>query len=402
MIDPLHPQVTSDLAAGAISSGDTESIHQEVIDDLITLLKQEPVRKLVHEYEHDRVRRDPDMGFNPFALVSDLYYRENLHSDILKAILDPRTTHKCEGIFLDKFLTFLIEAHRATIDKNDYRNAQVVREENRIDIFIKGDTKGHAIIIENKMYNAPDMHRQLPRYVEYAKDYTIDAVVYLRLHGNTFPDLAGWEPSEIKAIKEKLLCIAASDLDGGKTNLSTGWLLECEDAAQQNMDPEAYYLLKHYHALITKLAANAMNKEIMEKFYDIMGEHNWENLKTAQSIKAMLDGLVGYRIDNIVDRFGKEPRPFTKIYNYNGQCAAFTGCLWQKAHFCIDVWVDPGNYRVQFFDRNDSTGSKGCARSALERMKCLDQYKQNGNRVVTVFEFPRQEKELLQHIEDFK
>lgn len=42
--------------------------------------------------------KEPD--FNPFTLISELYYRENFHSDIIRAILDPGESHKEGNLFL--------------------------------------------------------------------------------------------------------------------------------------------------------------------------------------------------------------------------------------------------------------------------------------------------------------
>jgi hypothetical protein len=42
---------------------------------------------LAREYNTNLAKRDVDIGFNLFAIVSDIYYRENFHSDILKTYL---------------------------------------------------------------------------------------------------------------------------------------------------------------------------------------------------------------------------------------------------------------------------------------------------------------------------
>lgn len=55
-----------------------------------------------------RINRPPeDLGFNPFALMSDMYYRENFHSDIIRAILDPNGPHRENGLFLLSFVNLL-------------------------------------------------------------------------------------------------------------------------------------------------------------------------------------------------------------------------------------------------------------------------------------------------------
>lgn len=48
-------------------------------------------------------KRDTSLGFNAFELVSDIYRRENFHSDIMCAIINPRSKHG-EGL---RFLQLL-------------------------------------------------------------------------------------------------------------------------------------------------------------------------------------------------------------------------------------------------------------------------------------------------------
>lgn len=63
--------------------------------------------KLAQKHEANLRKRHVDLRFNLFAIVSELYYRENFHSDILKAILDPTASHYEETSFLNLFLGFI-------------------------------------------------------------------------------------------------------------------------------------------------------------------------------------------------------------------------------------------------------------------------------------------------------
>ena len=104
--------------------------------------------------------------FNIFNIVSNLYYRENFHSDIIKYFLDPNEKHNCGSAFLNVFIQMLnekINQKDKYIDATCYDNAVVVREEGRIDILIKSEMSHKCIIIENKINNAGDMQRQIPR-----------------------------------------------------------------------------------------------------------------------------------------------------------------------------------------------------------------------------------------------
>ena len=39
-------------------------------------------------------------SFNIFSIISDLYYRENFHSDLMRFLLDPKENHDCGMEFL--------------------------------------------------------------------------------------------------------------------------------------------------------------------------------------------------------------------------------------------------------------------------------------------------------------
>ena len=62
-------------------------------------------------------RKDTSLGFNAFALVSDTYYRENFHSDIIRAILDPHSGHGEGALFLRKFVDFISAEARSSASR---------------------------------------------------------------------------------------------------------------------------------------------------------------------------------------------------------------------------------------------------------------------------------------------
>ena len=146
-----------------------------------------------------------------------------------------------------------------------------------------------------------------------------------------------------------------------------------------------------------------MNKPIMEKFYSMMLEG--ENLKTAQSLKAMLDELVLYRAERIVDHFKDEPSPFQNLWIYKGKegtAAVFDDLQWNKSHLVVDVYVEPERYRLDVYDRNFKGEGKNPALVILQKKSCLDEYKPRDNGFVRVFRFPSQEEKLFEHIRAFK
>ena len=147
-----------------------------------TLVIDPELRSIFEKFDEAlKKRKDFELGFNVFSLVSDTYYKENFHSEILFCLLDPEGAHSEGRLFLDKFLDFL------NIDKNNYKtdikvyNEYRILDRRRIDILIR--SKENAIIIENKINGATDMENQLIDYYKYCKNEKlgVDAILYLSL-----------------------------------------------------------------------------------------------------------------------------------------------------------------------------------------------------------------------------
>ena len=97
-----------------------------------------PILKESEEKQGKRM----ETGFNLFYLISDHYYRETFHSDIIAALLSPKEKHGGGNLYLDLFLDMI------GIDKSNYQDAKVPKKEygtndgtlrGLIDIFIKGE-----------------------------------------------------------------------------------------------------------------------------------------------------------------------------------------------------------------------------------------------------------------------
>ncbi len=372
--------------------------NDNAICDIEEFMGNANLSALAGDYNANLKKRNVDIGFNLFELISDHYYRETFHSDILNALLDPIGKHEERDKYLRLFLEFLCSQHRAKIDLLDYSNAQVVKEEGRIDILIKDEVSKKAIIIENKINNAPDQPNQLPGYLKKVRDrgYTCDAIIYLRLNGYAGPDTTSWvNNDDRKQVKAIQIIICA--YDGTDKDLLTGWILKCQE---ESINPDAKHILRQYGDLIKKLGGNIMNKPIMEKFYNTIVEG--ENLKTALSLKAMLDDLVLYRVEKIIDKFKNNLAPFGQINNYKDYDAYFTNLIWKDAHLGLDICVYPELYSLEFWDRNDREGTKRQAKAMLQKMGCLDEYTYKDGLFIKEFAFPSQEEDLIEHITAFK
>ena len=224
------------------------------------------------------------LGFNAFALMSDLYKRENFHSDILREILDPHGTHQEGSKFLRLFIEALTDAaneeQRNILKKISWDDdIRVTREEDRTDIAIYSNTGSWCIIVENKINGAPDMARQLPRYFDYwqrvREKKNIKAVVYMTAVDNvTFPTSIGWSISERTEIKKLLLLFPGfSD----KNNCIWAWLRKCELETQYFNNKAVF---AQYAAVVKQQAGKVMDKEEIDCF-----------LEQTQNYKVNITGL---------------------------------------------------------------------------------------------------------------
>lgn len=136
--------------------------------------------------------------FSFFMTIADQYRKENFHSDLLKVILDPKTTEIGNAEHLQNFLEII------GLNKNTFGNessikkyVQVEREEHRVDLLIKYNNpkSKKAIIIENKINNADDQDNQLARYYKrlIEEGYEVLSIPYITKFGGKIPDYKSWD-----------------------------------------------------------------------------------------------------------------------------------------------------------------------------------------------------------------
>jgi hypothetical protein len=364
------------------------------------LLANDHLSEAAFQYKAHKGRKF-DIGLNLFTLISTQYRKENLHSDILREILDPKGLHKEGDKFLKLFLQYLhIHPKSIQFNADDYQQCVVDREVGRIDIAVKDVKSRKAIIIENKINNAPDMIRQIPRYVESLEKqgYTIDAVVYLILAGNKQPYTHDWTEAEREAILNKILPICA--FDEKSYDLYNGWLLNCE-AQAENIDTA--FLFRHYNKLIFKLGGNRMNQPLMEEFLSNMLQGN--NYQIANALKDMLDELIKFRRDKIIDEFKHRSLPFTSVRDWNNY-AVIDSYSSGNQNFAVDVIVEKNMYRVQFFERvfnskSDNKDEANPAVAVLEDIGLVNDFFPSDKRMEIQFAFPEQEIELYDFLKRF-
>ena len=300
--------------------------------------------------EYDISKQDVfDIGFNAFTLVSDLYYRENFHSDIIKAILNPSEKHNQGTKYLFLFIDLLNKIKKLNINKSDFQNSQVIREENKIDILIKDNVSKKAIIIENKINNAGDMPRQIPRYYNIViQNYQVVAIAYITLDLSKTPDKSTWNEEDKKLPIDNLLVVIPAYERYGKYNLYEHWLVP---SMVETQSIDSMFLLKQYGNLLKLLNINNMDTVSLEKFYETLKQG--DNLKTSISIKNMLNDLPEYLTIRIEDKYRNNFSPFDKILRWTKNYVIFEGFHFNDFYFKLDIWNDGQNYTAQFWEARD-------------------------------------------------
>ena len=369
------------------------------IGSVRALLNSPQLVNLSERHTANQSKRSVDLGFNPFALVSETYYRENFHSDILKAVLDPEGAHKQGAQFLNVFLAFLSKKHGVDLDPKNYATALVEREPGRIDLLIHDPTSRRALILENKVNGAPDMERQLVRYlkkVETGWGYRCDAIIYLTLDALRHPDMKTWTTEERMRVGALLKPIAA--FEDSESDLYHGWLLPCIETCD---DPKVVQVIAHYSQLLLKLGRNAMNKPLLEEFYQVM--QNPELNRAALSLQSLLSELSRYRANRIADRFS---HPFSKPW-IHGNAAVFEGIEsnkgWNRNSY-LKIHVDcesPEKTVVSFWDNADHLESI-LPKRILKELGIQEWFPESFKGWPTrSFSFPAQESELEEFLKRF-
>lgn len=204
--------------------------------------------------------------FNIFR-ISGVNHYENVHSAILAELLNPKGSHGLKGKFLQAFLDRIIlkedikdlDCERAHVKTEAYT------EDGRIDILIE-DNKGHAIIIENKIY-ANDQGEQLKRYHAHATKVFSEKfqIFYLTLNGSQASENSGGgiDYTQISYAEDIIL-----------------WLEECVNLSARF--PLVRETINQYINHIKQLTNQDMDKKNQEELIKILSKP--ENIESAIKI----------------------------------------------------------------------------------------------------------------------
>ncbi len=250
----------------------------EIINLIFNLEKEN-----IERYKDILKKQDKKLNFNIFDIITDKWKRENLHSEILKFLLENYE------VFFNNFLELI-----NIKDKKEYSNAEITNEEARIDILIKSEKK--AIIVENKINWAPDQNEQLARYYEKIKnghngeqEREVEKIVYIAPSKDKNPNAQTFGEYE-KEIKDRLEKIIS--FDGSKNDLvsclekSRDKLKENLEKTKNNLDSEDFnklFFINHYIEILKRTGEGDMStiksnfsKEIIEKYKN--GDNIFEKL----------------------------------------------------------------------------------------------------------------------------
>ncbi|HNW91076.1 MAG TPA: PD-(D/E)XK nuclease family protein [Bacteroidales bacterium] len=367
----------------------------ELLEDFIKSRYDEELLKV------KQLKDSSDPGFNIFTLISDIYYRENMHSDVIKEILDPVGKHKEGGKFLRLFIEFInsainIEKKDKEIQinyKNYLDNVWIDREAGRIDIAIKTDNhtndhKKHAIIIENKINDASDTNNQIPKYYSALKTdkFEVDAIVYLTLNQTKEPDRSTWDKelnaNYIEDIENKLISIRAYDKSTQTApDLLDGWLVKC---INESDDPDNKSILNQYYKIIKYLTKNKMDANYYEKLDVFLKDNKDKKYDTVVlSVYDAVRNYPNYIIDKLIRYYRSDSNcdPFKKVGKYYQEPLFFLtdyNVFEHSVGIGISV-INISTFRIDFFIDLHKPKSEICAKKVLEIVDKLSGFKWDRN-----------------------
>lgn len=322
-----------------------------------TMVSGNNLREIISFEKNSKTNYEIKPAFCVFDIISDKYYRENFHRDIIAYLLDPTALHGYGYLGIKYFIKVLNLIKNDSVDFINYNHAQVIKEystvDGRIDTLIFDDTTKHAIIIENKMNRAVDMPRQIPRYCAYIKKegYYIDAIVYLPLDKYSMPDKNTWQ-NEDYTWEDRVLILPAY-ADKGFTNLVDHWLLPM---AETTITDDCKVIFRQYAYLVRILSIKYMDKITFDKFYSYLQQD--DNLETANSLSSMMADLPKYLAQRIYDIFSSRCKPFKKMAIYAERDAVFEPVYIDGVYCKMDVWCDTRNYTILIWTPEEEAFSK--------------------------------------------
>jgi len=388
--------------------------HREIANfywnDLLKFLNNRSLSETLREKQEQNLLPDA-LGFNLFRLISGIYHRENFHSDIICALLEPTESHGAGHRHVHAFIRWLKTCRDLEgLNIEDFHDVEVSKEKHgRIDILIRNrSAKRRSIIIENKINGAGDMNRQLPRYLDRMEDEgsEVVAIVYLTLNQIKNPDQTTWHAavgqkrSDFHRLRELLIPTVAFSHDSRSL---LEWIQDCE---RKTNEFETLTALRQYRQLIQHLGAHAMNETITEKFYEeIIKDKNI--LTNTKSLLEIVNDLPHYRAIRLKREFESRCRPFLEAAIWGNDRVAFLGG--SEEYLRIEIRLTPESSILCVWDRDypehklsriDIIMKETSLSGLLTRCAQHDSIKDINNTWIKSYNFPEGESNLREDIEN--
>lgn len=315
----------------------------------------------IEKYIENKKKR-METGFNLFYLISDYYYRETFHSDIIAALLDPCEKHGNNNCYTNLYIDMINKKSKEELSKElinkDFYTAPIISKEfptndgtmqGRVDIFIEGDIpdekgKKHCVVIENKLNNAGDTEQQLPKYSRdlETRNFEIDAYIYMPLDPNKEPNKTDWG-NKRNDIEKKLVIIPAYKPD--EVNLIDNWLKPALDKSEG----DASFVIQQYIRVLNNLTIDIMdNKEIIE----ILTKD--ENIETTLDILENEEAFYNKMIDQFIQKLGDKAKKVGYSFSHKGKSENRIEISNDRWKYVIDKYSTSGYWRgIETDNEND-------------------------------------------------
>lgn len=325
------------------------------------------------------------IDFNIFSLVTEKYHLENLHSDIIYKLLDPEGGHKQGNTFLDIFIDGILEIKPGLFEKVDFKNGNVKREENRIDISIIDEFSKSAIIIENKINGAIDQDRQIQKYIELLQEnYDIKAIVYLTLNNYKSPDTTNWNHNCIELLNRKLIRLPANN--SAEDNLVKLWIEKCSIIST----PNNREIFNQYKQLLFKISYNMGSIITGEEMYNAFKDENRDILKKSFDLYTSFLEFPGYLARKIHIK--------QKVFSPGNNSANLNNFKWNESMFICNILIEIVNksylYKFRIYDNNFGINGTKKVRELLEDLVIELKLEEKDKEIIRCFTFPEEESDL--------
>jgi hypothetical protein len=315
----------------------------------------ENLKNLLKEKEKEKEIELEETENLPFSLMPIIYRKitnkELLHSEIIATLISDSSGNNKSREFLKLFLCAIGVQNDSF---GDFKNLKVdteytIKNRRRIDILITWSN--YAVIIENKLNNAPDLDNQLMDYVKAieGKEIIIDK-----------------ESKKVEVLKTVYLPLlqtkkANLQIDNKKIEVVNfypkdiiEWLKKCCEKLDKNQAEAVacsnYITLLKY---INQINHNLMEtKKILKKFKNkelkqlvnaakIVNSKDWEH--------GILD-----KLEKLIKEENKEIK--TKIEPYKAN-RSFLQLWWENYKFWVEIYISEVSFNVYAVNRGDKNDS---------------------------------------------